>query len=110
MAAIADTSAKSFKSLVGAKPIIAMLSHSTKGSAKHPLVDKVVEATRIAHERYPHLLLDGELQTDAAIIPSVAKHNVDAIISITITRHKILPVLFMIFMTFFPPTSSFLIP
>jgi len=75
MAAIADTSAKSFKSLVGAKPIIAMLSHSTKGSAKHPLVDKVVEATRIAHERYPHLLLDGELQTDAAIIPSVAKHK-----------------------------------
>jgi len=73
MAAIADTSAKSFKSLVGAKPIIAMLSHSTKGSAKHPLVDKVVEATRIAHEQYPHLLLDGELQTDAAIIPSVAK-------------------------------------
>ena len=44
LAAIADSSAKSFKSLVGAKPIIAMLSHSTKGSAKHPLVDKVVEA------------------------------------------------------------------
>ena len=72
LAAIADTSAKSFKSLVGAKPIIAMLSHSTKGSAKHPLVDKVVEATRIAHEKYPHLLLDGELQTDAAIVPVVA--------------------------------------
>ncbi len=73
LAAIADTSAKSFKSLIGAKPIIAMLSHSTKGSAKHPLVDKVVEATRIAHEQYPHLMLDGELQTDAALIPSVAK-------------------------------------
>ena len=56
LAAIADTSAKSFKSLVGAKPIIAMLSHSTKGSAKHPLVDKMVEATRIAHEQYPPII------------------------------------------------------
>ena len=73
LAAIADTSAKSFKQLVGTKPIIAMLSHSTKGSAKHPLVDKVVEATKIAHEKYPHLLLDGELQTDAALVPQVAK-------------------------------------
>lgn len=73
LAAIADTSAKSFMNLIGAKPIIAMLSHSTKESAKHPLVDKVVEATRIAHEQYPHLMLDGELQTDAAIVPSVAK-------------------------------------
>ena len=58
LAAIADSSARSFKSLVGAKPIIAMLSHSTKGSAKHPLVDKVVEATRIAHEQYPGLCID----------------------------------------------------
>lgn len=73
LAAIADTSAKSFKQLVGSKPIIAMLSHSTKGSAKHPLVDKVIEATRIAHEQYPHLTLDGELQTDAALVPHVAK-------------------------------------
>ena len=73
LAAIADSSARSFKSLVDAKPIVAMLSHSTKGSAKHPLVDKVTEATRIAHEMYPHLTLDGELQTDAALIPSVAK-------------------------------------
>ena len=73
LAAIADTSAKSFKSLVGTKPVIAMLSHSTKGSAKHELVDKVVEATRIAHEEYPHLTLDGELQLDAALVPSVAK-------------------------------------
>ncbi len=73
LAAIADTSAKSFKNLVGAKPIIAMLSHSTKGSAKHPLVDKVVRAVEIAHEEYPHLTLDGELQTDAALVPHVAK-------------------------------------
>lgn len=50
-----------------------MLSHSTKGSAKHPLVDKVVKAVEIAHEQYPGLTLDGELQTDAAIVPSVAK-------------------------------------
>lgn len=73
LAAIADSSSRSFKSLIGPKPIIAMLSHSTKGSAKHPLVDKVVEATRIAHEKYPHLTIDGELQTDAALVPHVAK-------------------------------------
>ncbi len=73
LAAIADSSAKSFQSLVGAKPIIAMLSHSTKGSAKHPLVDKVVEATKLARQQYPHLCIDGELQTDAALVPSVAK-------------------------------------
>lgn len=73
LAAIADTSARSFKTLVGAKPIIAMLSHSTKGSAKHALVDKVVDATRIAHEQYPSLCLDGELQLDAALVPSIGK-------------------------------------
>ena len=73
LAAIADSSAKSFKQLVGTKPIVAMLSHSTKGSAKHPLVDKVTEATRIAHEEYPGLAVDGELQADAALVPSVAK-------------------------------------
>ena len=73
LASIANSSAKSFTSLVGAKPIIAMLSHSTKGSAKHELVDKVVEATRIAKERFPQLLLDGELQTDAAIVPAVSR-------------------------------------
>lgn len=73
LAAIADSSSKSFKALVGSNPVIALLSHSTKGSAKHPLVDKVIEATRIAHEQYPHLVLDGELQTDAAIVPKVAK-------------------------------------
>lgn len=73
LADIAETSAKSFKSLVGAKPIIAMLSHSTKGSAKHALVDKVVEATRIAKETYPNLCVDGELQADAALVPHIAK-------------------------------------
>ncbi|MDE6014257.1 MAG: phosphate acetyltransferase, partial [Acetatifactor sp.] len=73
LAAIADSSSRSFKALVGPKPVIAMLSHSTRGSAKHALVDKVVEATRIAHEQYPNLVLDGELQLDAALVPSVAK-------------------------------------
>lgn len=73
MAAIAHSSSKSFRSLVGGKPVIAMLSHSTKGSAKHPLVDKVVEATRIAKEKYPQLVIDGELQSDAAIVPEVAR-------------------------------------
>lgn len=73
LAAIADTSAKSFRTLIGPRPIIAMLSHSTKGSAKHPCVDKVIEATNIAHELYPHLTLDGELQADAALVPHVAK-------------------------------------
>ena len=72
LADIADSSAKSFTTLIGQKPIIAMLSHSSKGSAKHPLVDKVVEATRIAHEKYPHLTLDGELQPDAALVPAIA--------------------------------------
>lgn len=73
LAAIADSSAKSFRALVGEKPIIAMLSHSTKGSASHPLVDKVVKATEIANEKYPHLDLDGEMQLDAAIVPEIGK-------------------------------------
>lgn len=73
LAAIADSSAKSFKQLVGTKPIVALLSHSTKGSAKHTLVDKVAEATRIAHEEYPGLAIDGELQADAALVPSIGK-------------------------------------
>lgn len=73
LAAIAESSARSFKALIGPKPVIAMLSHSTKGSAKHALVDKVVEATKIAMEQYPHLTLDGELQLDAALVPGVAK-------------------------------------
>ena len=73
LAAIADTSAKSFKTLVGARPVVAMLSHSTKGSAKHALVDKVAKAVEIARSEYPSLVVDGELQLDAALVPSVAK-------------------------------------
>ena len=71
LAAIAASSAESFQTLVGKEPIVAMLSHSTMGSAKHPLVDKVVEATKIAKEQNPGLKLDGEFQLDAAIVPSV---------------------------------------
>ena len=71
LAAIANSSAKSFRQLVNAEPVIALLSHSTKGSAKHAIVDKVIEATNIAKEKYPDLKLDGELQADAAIVPSV---------------------------------------
>ncbi len=71
LAAIAQSSAKSFEMLVGEEPIVAMLSHSTKGSASHADVDKVVEATKIAKEENPNLKLDGEFQLDAAIVPSV---------------------------------------
>lgn len=71
LAAIAASSAKSFKSLAGKEPVVAMLSHSSKGSAKHADVDKVVEATRIAKETNPELKIDGELQLDAAIVPSI---------------------------------------
>jgi len=72
LAVIADSSAKSFKQLVGADAKVAFLSHSTKGSAKHALVDKVVNAVEIAHKEYPDLVCDGELQLDAAIVPEVA--------------------------------------
>ena len=71
LAAIAVSSAESFKMLVGKEPKVAMLSHSTKGSAKHADVDKVVEAVKIAKETAPDLMLDGELQLDAAIVASV---------------------------------------
>ena len=71
LAEIAASSAKSFELLVNKEPMVAMLSHSSKGSASHPDVDKVVEATRIAKELYPDINLDGELQLDAAIVPSV---------------------------------------
>ena len=72
LAAIAESSAKSFRLLVDEEPIVAMLSHSTKGSAKHPNVDKVVEATKIVNRECPDLKCDGELQSDAAIVPEVA--------------------------------------
>jgi phosphate acetyltransferase len=71
LAAIAVASARTMKSLTGETPMVAMLSFSTKGSARHPNIDKVIEATRIAKESDPGLMIDGELQADAAIVPSV---------------------------------------
>ena len=72
LAEIAVASASTARSIAGFKePRIAMLSFSTKGSAKHAMVDKVVEATKIAKEMEPNLIIDGDLQSDAAIIPSI---------------------------------------
>jgi len=68
---IAIASAKSFENLVGVEPKVAMLSYSSYGSAKSDLTEKVVEATRLAKEKAPGLMLDGELQADAALVPSV---------------------------------------
>jgi len=73
LAEIAITSADSCRALLGTEPRVAMLSFSTKGSAKHRLVDKVVEATRTVNARSPELVIDGELQIDAALVPSVAQ-------------------------------------
>ncbi len=71
LAAIAASSAESFELLCQKEAIVAMLSHSTKGSAKHADVDKVVEATAICKANNPNIKVDGELQLDAAIVPSV---------------------------------------
>ncbi len=72
LAAIAESSARSFELLTGKEAKIAMLSHSTKGSAKHDDIFKVTRAVQIAHEQYPELKIYGELQLDAAIVPEVA--------------------------------------
>ncbi len=71
LAAIAASSAESFELLCQKEAIVAMLSHSTMGSAKHADVDKVVEATKICKANFPGIKVDGELQLDAAIVPSV---------------------------------------
>ena len=71
LAEIAVATRKTTKAIAGFEPRIAMLSFSTKGSAKHEMVDKVVEATRIAKEMAPELKIDGELQSDAAIVPAI---------------------------------------
>lgn len=71
LAAIAIASADSAKKIAGIDPKVAMLSFSTKGSAKHVLVDKVVEATKLVREQAPFLNVDGELQADAALVETV---------------------------------------
>jgi len=70
---IAISSAGSFEALVGKQAQVAMLSYSTYGSAKSPLTEKVVEATRLAKEKRPDIALDGELQLDAAIVEAIGK-------------------------------------
>ncbi len=71
LAQIAVSAAQTARDIAGMEPRVAILSFSTKGSAKHEKVDKVIEATKIAKEMAPTLPLDGELQADAALVPSV---------------------------------------
>lgn len=75
LADIAISTATNHEKLTGEQPRVAMLSFSTKGSASHPLIDKVQQATAIAKQKAPNLILDGELQLDAAIVPKVAKQK-----------------------------------
>jgi len=75
LADIALTSAKNFQAVTGEEPRVAMLSFSTKGSAQHDDVDKVVRATRMAKDKAPQLLLDGEMQADAALVASVGERK-----------------------------------
>ncbi len=73
LAQIAVCTARTAQAVAGIDPKVAMLSFSTKGSAKHEVVDKVIEATRIAHELAPELKIDGELQADAALVPHIGQ-------------------------------------
>jgi len=75
LADIAITTADNHKKLTGEEAYVAMLSFSTKGSAKHELVDKVLEATSIAKQKRPDLMIDGELQFDAAVVDSIGKRK-----------------------------------
>lgn len=72
LAQIAVSAAQTARDIAGIPPRVAMLSFSTKGSAKHERIDKVIEATKIAREMAPDLIIDGELQADAALVPGVA--------------------------------------
>lgn len=71
LSCIAGTTARSCRALLGVEPIVALLSFSTKGSAKHANVDKVVEALALARAKHPELVIDGEMQADAALVPEV---------------------------------------
>lgn len=73
LAQIAVCTGRTMKNMIGIEPKVAMLSFSTKGSAQHEFVDRVVEATGIAQQMAPELKIDGELQADAALVPSVGK-------------------------------------
>jgi phosphate acetyltransferase len=73
LADIAITTAENHMKLTGEEPRVAMLSFSTKGSASHPLIDKVKQATALVRSKAPQLVVDGELQLDAAIVPNVAR-------------------------------------
>lgn len=73
LAEIAIASADSCRALLNVEPKVAMLSFSTKGSAKHQLIDKIIEATKVVRVRMPDLEVDGELQADAALVPSVGE-------------------------------------
>ena len=75
LADIAITSAKNFQAVTGQEPRVAMLSFSTRGSASHPHVEKVQSATRLVRERAPGLLVDGEMQADAALVASVGERK-----------------------------------
>ena len=73
LAQIAVCTGRTMKNMIGIEPKVAMLSFSTKGSAQHEFVDRVVEATGMAQQMAPELKIDGELQADAALVPSVGK-------------------------------------
>jgi phosphate acetyltransferase len=75
LADIAITTAKNHEKITGEQPRVAMLSFSTKGSAQHTSVEKVLRATALVRQKQPDLLVDGELQLDAAIVPNVASRK-----------------------------------
>ena len=76
LASVAVSSARTMEKVVGEEPIVAMLSFSTKGSARHPSIDKMLSAMEIAKQMVPNLKIEGELQVDAAVVPEIARRKV----------------------------------